>query len=136
LLKRKNVAEALICFYENISFECLVPGNSVVDFSIQLASLEFLFSKQEILSQMSYKGKQKTVSLLLSKYNQWQEIQIDGWYMSGIIPVMAIVMHDSQYLPIIQYYDNNQNFGNVKAGYAMKDQFLDILSFAKDFIKN
>jgi len=136
LLKRENAAKVLINYYENIRFDCCESDVSILAFSIKLASLEFLFSKQEILSQMDHKDKRKLVSLLLLNYRRWQELSVDYYYISGIIPVMAIVMYNDQYLPLVLYYSNEEDFNFVKQGYALDKQVPDILLFAEDFIKN
>ncbi|GHS88065.1 hypothetical protein FACS1894201_09490 [Bacteroidia bacterium] len=136
LLSRNDAANSLIAYYDAICFDCLNSLDVEVrwNFGAQMTALEFLFAKQEILNQCSSQEKKNIVKLLLDKYELYPK---EG---SRRITAMGLVMYKSDYLPIIQYYDRDENnivplLSGAWFSAVFDRQSKDIVTFAKQFVK-
>ncbi len=136
VFSRKDAAKALVSYYDGISFTCLksMTVENRMTFSVQITALEYLFTKQEILSQLNNMQKVELVALLLEKYKQLQKNSYDGMYVSGTLSVMAWIMYDMQYPLIVDYYKKVPPIGRLtEQGYVFTEDINSIVSFAESF---
>jgi hypothetical protein len=134
LFRRDNAGKALIKYYQAISFDCIESSASDENFRSldvyeRIFGLEFLFTKQEILSKIGHQDKQTLVEALLSKYEQKPE----RWMT---IFLMTYVMLDDKYPPMVEYQQDNIELYNqsIGVGSVSTEQSDLILSFANSFI--
>ncbi|MDR2126332.1 MAG: hypothetical protein LBP63_05850 [Prevotellaceae bacterium] len=134
LEKRKDSGNALISFYNAVNIDGL-NSSSVGErmlLSIQHTALEILFTKPAILQQFDLRQKKQLITSLLARHNQIAQVQYEGFIVNGTITVIAWILYNSKYEPIVQYYGNNAiaEYFDVRT-----DQTDDIIEFANDFIK-
>jgi hypothetical protein len=135
LFRRDNAGKALIKYYQDINFDCIESSAGDENFRPtdvyeRIFGLEFLFTKQEIVSKNGHQDKQAMVEALLLKYEQ----KPDRWMV--IVP-MAYIMLDDKYPPMLEYYQDNIELydQSIGVGYVSSaEQSGLILSFANSFV--
>jgi len=145
LFSREDAGEKLIKYFNDMHCDCLEIPEAIdpvkeddqireaekqLNFMAQLAALQVFFTQQKILDQLNHEDRQKVVGMLLSKHEQIQKLTIEGVVDPAAIEVMAFIMYDSKYQPIVAYFGENKS---VYENIYLSD--LDIISFAKQFIR-
>jgi hypothetical protein len=143
-LNRKDASEVLLLYFDAMGFDCLKKQEEIdrmdwdeqvreagkqMHFTSQFTAIQAFFVQQKILDQLDYENKQKAVFMLLSKYEQIQKLNIEGFHDPAAIEAMACMMYHAQYLPVVEYFDTRQHF-DITA-----DKVGNIISFAKQFIR-
>jgi hypothetical protein len=103
-------------------------------FSIRLRALECMFTRGEILRQFSLKGKKNIVKQVLSNYKQLPDRLPEE--TSDALTVLALIMYDARYAPLVAYYKNSDaGIENPSDFYVFTNQESNIIAFAESFIK-
>jgi hypothetical protein len=136
ILRRFDSGEALFAFYKSIGWDCTASMDEAEQwyFSIRIRALECMFTRGEILRQFSLKGKKNIVKQVLSNYKQSTD-RLPGT-ISDAPAVMALILYDARYAPLVAYYKNNDvDIENPSDFYVFTNQESDIIAFAESFIK-
>jgi hypothetical protein len=135
LEKRKDSGNKLISFYNAVNIDGLksLSVGERIPLSVQHTILEVLFTKPEILRQFDLEQKKQLITALLSRYNQITQSRFEGFIANGTMTVIARILYDSKFDPVVQYYGNN-----AVAEYfeVLTNQMNDIIAFANNFIHN
>ena len=134
LLTRKDGAQALMVFYAATKLDCvesLKEWDNSWEFSLRLATLEYLFTLTEILEKLSREDKKKVVEILLVNYRQWLQLN-DSNPQNGnnsrLLTVMVWLMYDD----MLPYFDK-EILDMLKENILVKDVIDDIVAFAERF---
>jgi hypothetical protein len=134
--RREDNAYALIEYYHAVCFDCFkaFDPSSVEDagkemrLQTQLIALQTLFTREKILDKLDTKDRQDLVALLLTHLEQLDNLNI----RLATLEVIAWIMYDDQYAPIVTFYDSNLNIEWLVD--IPRDEVI-IISFAKDYIQ-
>jgi len=130
LFKRKNAGDALVAYYKLVSFDCCDPI-IVNETYMRIVGLECLFTKNDILDNMTHELKKEAIAALLANY----EIRQDD-SQNSIFP-MTYILYADKFEPLVKYANENEKeFQCLYNGYFddIEEQVDLIISFAKNFI--
>ena len=139
LFQRKNAGNALIEYYKLIRYDCIEsligkePNmlDEVYKTHIYwcIDGLEFLFTMQEIIDNMSHEMKKEVVTAFWNNYKQYP---VNYWR----IILMAYVMLADHFDPIEKYSQENAEFKRavLNTSYPSEMQVVLIESFVKSYI--
>jgi len=129
-LERDDAGKTLFLYFDAICFDCLKTAKVIdqMNFMSQFSAIQVFFAQQKILDQLNHTDRKKAVALLLSKYEQVQKLNIEGFGDPAALEVMAYVMYKVQYSPVVEYFGTEENL------YVTSDRVNDVISFVKNFI--
>jgi len=130
LFQREDAGDALVAYYSLVCFDC-VTNFGIIGECTRIMGLECLFTKQEILSKISHKGKKQAVAALLANYEQWTDNK-------DCICPMVYLMFADEYPPIVKYsQDYPEMFNYALNGLSRYYNQIDLfVSYAKNFIND
>jgi hypothetical protein len=133
-IRRKDAVEALLAYCNLVSFDCLsrLETHELMNFSVQIAALEGLYTCSEILGQTDSQKKRQVVASVLSLYRQMRNANCDDF---ASIDVMGCVMYADRYSSVVNYVDEKGRHYDPQIGISFYAEDVDhIISFAESYI--